>query len=91
MNPMKKKQIIIANEVGLHARPATLFINECKKYSSNIRIRNINTDSPWTNAKSILGILSLGVQKNQAIELEITGDDEDLAIQGIQNLVENDF
>jgi phosphotransferase system HPr (HPr) family protein len=88
---MKLIRLIIMNEVGLHARPATLFINECCKFQSTIRARNIDQSSRWVNAKSILGLLSLGVEKGQEIELEITGVDEEQTAEGLQILVNSDF
>ncbi len=88
---MKLIRLTIMNEVGLHARPATLFIGECSKHQSVIRARNINQSSRWVNAKSILGLLSLGVEKGHEIELEINGVDEEQTAVGLQQLVKSDF
>lgn len=88
---MKQTQLVIMDEVGLHARPAALFCALAAKYKSAIKIRNISTNSKTVNAKSILSILTLGVKQGHRVEINAEGDDELEAVNAIQGLVENNF
>jgi phosphocarrier protein len=91
---MKEERIIVNNEVGLHARPAAMFVQEASKYTSEI---NVFTQDPDTNecreanAKSILGILTLGVFQGMEIAIHADGEDEDDAVAGLIKLVEDNF
>ena len=86
---MMKKEFIIRNEVGLHARPAALFVQTAKKFKSNITVEKEGEGK--VNAKSILGILSLGAEKGTRITIEIEGEDEGQAMQALTQLIENNF
>lgn len=83
---MRKLEIELQNETGLHARPASLFIRESSKYTSDIVV--IKDDTEY-NGKSIMGILSMGASKNDKLIIKIEGDDEDEAYEGLKNLFEN--
>lgn len=78
----------VENAVGLHARPATYFIQKANSYLSTI---TIECDGGKVNAKSLLGVLSLGIHQNSEITLTATGSDEDDAISGLAALVEAGF
>lgn len=88
---MVETQLVVRSEVGLHARPAELFVRAANRFQSEIRIRNMTTDSPSVDAKSILLVLSLGVYSGHTIQLNARGIDEDQAIRAIADLVENNF
>jgi phosphocarrier protein len=88
---MKQLILKVFNEVGLHARPAAIFVKESNRYHSNIRLRNLTSQSRWTDAKSILGVLTLGVEQNHEVELEIEGPDEDQAASSLRDLILTDF
>ena len=88
---MKQLILKVVNEVGLHARPATLFVRAANRYQSTIRLRNITSESRWADAKSILGVLTLGVEKNHEIELQIEGSDEDQAASSLSELILTDY
>ncbi len=88
---MKRVEITVTNEVGLHARPAALFVKTAARYKSNIQVRNISRDQGWVNAKSILKVLSLGVEKNHVIEVSTEGQDEEEALQALEGLLRSDF
>lgn len=90
-NDMKKVTIQVNTEVGLHARPAALFVKQAGQFESVIQIRNLTTSSKWANAKSILSVLSLGVEKDFEIELEANGQDEQAAIEALTAMVLSDF
>ncbi|MCX7707097.1 MAG: HPr family phosphocarrier protein [Anaerolineae bacterium] len=88
---MEQLRIRVINEVGLHARPAALFVNAAKSSKSKVRVRNVTTDSKWVDAKSILGVLTLGVEKDHEIELTAEGPDEVETLTRIGDLIRNDF
>jgi len=67
------KEFVIQNKVGLHARPTALFVQTAKKFKSDITVEK---DGEKVNAKSILGILSLGAEKGVHIAIEAKGEDE---------------
>lgn len=84
-------ELTVISEVGLHARPATVFVQEAGKFQSLIQVRNSTSNSDWVDAKSILSVLTLGVGQGQSIQLQIEGADEADAATKLQSLVENDF
>ena len=85
---MKTRDIVITNTHGLHARPATFFIQKANCYKSSIWVEK---DDRKVNAKSLLGILSLGIAKGMTIRLIADGPDEDAAIDGLEALVNSGF
>ena len=85
---MMTKDVTITNNVGLHARPATFFIQKANSYKSSIWVEK---DDRSVNAKSLLGVLSLGIVNGMAITLVADGPDEAEALAGLQELIENGF
>lgn len=83
---MTTRTITIQNEVGLHARPATFFIQKANSYKSTIVIEKGNRRA---NAKSLLGVLSLGIEKGQDIIVHAEGVDEQEAVEGLSTLLLN--
>lgn len=83
---MITKTAVIKNSVGLHARPAALFVRTCSKYRSEIFVEK---DGVKVNAKSIMGIMALGVYPNEEIKIIVDGIDEEAAIKDIMDLIEN--
>ena len=88
---MQKITLQIVNEVGLHARPASEFVKLAGQFKADLRVRNITSNSDLVDAKSIISILTLGVEKGHEIELMGDGEDEAEALQALQALVESDF
>ena len=86
-----KRNVTVKNDVGLHARPASVFVKEASNFEADIQIRNMTTDSEWQDAKSILGVLSLGVEKGHVMEIAAEGIDEAVAATELEALVETDF
>ena len=84
-------ELKVTNHVGLHARPAALFVKNAGQFRSEIFIRNSTTRSDWVNAKSILDVLTLGVEQNHIIEVKVEGEDESHALKALKELVERDF
>ena len=85
---MTSRNITIKNSVGLHARPATFFIQKANSYKSSIWVEK---EDRRVNAKSLLGVLSLGITKDMTITLIADGADEVEALNGIEDLVVNGF
>ena len=77
---------LVRNKVGLHARPASIFVQCASKFRSRISIHNISSGGQPVNAKSILHVLSLGVSQGDEVELLIDGDDEVAVIFDPQTL-----
>ena len=85
---MIKEKITLQNETGLHARPAGELAKLASAFKSNI---NLNVDGKTVNAKSILGIMSLGIKANTEIEIECDGEDENTAMAEILKAFDNKF
>ena len=75
---------MINNPQGLHARPAALFVQVTSKYNSQV---TISKDGQSVNGKSIMGILTLGAQKNSIVTLEAEGDDAEKVIEELERLL----
>lgn len=85
---MYSKEITVSNEVGLHARPATFFIQKANEYKSSIWVEK---DTHRINAKSLLGVLSLGIVKGTVITIVADGVDEQMAVDALVDLIENNL
>ena len=85
---MISKEIVISNQVGLHARPATFFIQKANEYKASIWVEK---DDRRVNAKSLLGVLSLGIVKGTAITIIADGSDEEEAVAALSALIASDF
>ena len=85
---MISRNITIQNNVGLHARPATFFIQKANSYKSSIWVEK---DDRRVNAKSLLGVRSLGVTRGMQITLIADGQDEVEALNGLEELVSTGF
>jgi phosphocarrier protein len=85
---MFMKEATVNNQVGLHARPATFFIQKANEYKSSIWVEK---DERRVNAKSLLGVLSLGIVKGTAISLIADGPDEEAAVNALVELIGSDF
>ena len=76
------------NQVGLHARPATFFIQKANEFKSSIWVEK---DERRVNAKSLLGVLSQGIVKGTAINLIADGPDEKEAVEALIELISSNF
>lgn len=85
---MISRDIVITNTSGLHARPATFFIQKANSYHSSIWVEK---DDRKVNAKSLLGVLSLGIAKGMTVTLIADGQDENSAIAGLVELINSGF
>lgn len=85
---MQQITLTIRHPVGLHARPATLFVETAKRFQSTVRVRKGEKE---VNAKSILSVLSLGVKMDDEIMLTAEGTDEEAVLQAMKDLVNGNF
>lgn len=85
---MFMKEATVNNQVGLHARPATFFIQKANEFKSSIWVEK---DERRVNAKSLLGVLSLGIVKGTEITLIADGPDEETAVSALVELISSDF
>lgn len=83
---MVTKDITITNSSGLHARPASLWVQMASRYKSSIKIK---THASEVDGKSILGILSLGLASGSQFQLIVDGADEQEAAENLEALVNN--
>ena len=85
---MYTQEITVKNEVGLHARPATYFIQKANEFKSSIWVEK---EERRVNAKSLLGVLSLGIVGGTDIRIIADGSDEQNAVDSLVALVESGF
>lgn len=82
------KDVVISNQVGLHARPATFFIQKANEFKSTVWVEK---EERRVNAKSLLGVLSLGIVGGTNIRIIVDGADEEAALNALVELVESGF
>lgn len=85
---MYQKEIVIKNETGLHARPASEFVNLAGTFRSHIELRRVGEEDTY-NAKSIIMLLSLGLAQGERAVLTACGDDEEAAVEALARLVDS--
>ena len=86
---MPQVELVVRNPSGLHARPAATFVKAAAGFSAEIRLANLDRDPRHTvSAKSVIGVLGIGVSSGHRIRLEADGADADAAIAALSHLVE---
>ena len=85
---MVSSEVTVMNAVGLHARPATFFIQRANSFKSSIWVEK---DDRRVNAKSLLGVLSLGIVKGTTITSIADGTDDEEAIKTLVSVIQSDF
>ena len=85
---MYSKEVTIKNQVGLHARPATYFIQKANEFKEEIKVTK---DEREVNGKSLLGVLSLGITRGSSIKISATGENEQAAVEALVALIESNF
>ncbi len=83
--------ITVNHPAGLHARPAAEFVKTAIKFPCEITVRNLTTDKPAVNAKSILSVLTLSVNQGHQIEITAECDSADEALQALSDLIASNF
>ncbi|HIY09344.1 MAG TPA: HPr family phosphocarrier protein [Firmicutes bacterium] len=82
------KEVTVQNHVGLHARPATFFIQKANEFKSSVWVEK---EERRVNAKSLLGVLSLGIIGGTHIKIIADGSDEQAAVEALVKLIESGF
>jgi phosphocarrier protein len=85
---MIEKEVVVKNRAGIHARPAALIVQTASQYASHIEFKK---DHETINAKSIMGIITLGASYNAVITIAASGEDEQEAVDTLVALFENRF
>lgn len=85
---MKTFTYVITDELGIHARPAGLLVREARKYESKIVI---SYQDKKTEATRLMALMSMGIRCGQEIQVEISGADEDAALEGIRSFFESNL
>lgn len=90
---MAEIEIVVEHEVGLHARPAAVFVKTATQFPCDIMVSKIRAgnDSTAVNAKSILSVLSLGVEQGDVIKIKTTGKEAQEALTALKTLIESNF
>jgi phosphotransferase system HPr (HPr) family protein len=88
---MQSLEITVTHPVGLHARPAAEFVKLAAKFPCDIKICNMTAAGKTVNAKSILSVLTLGVQQGHVVQIETNGEREDEALQALRDLIQSNF
>ncbi|CAH2212684.1 phosphocarrier protein HPr [Tepidibacter aestuarii] len=83
-----ERKVTIKNESGIHARPAALLVKKASEFESKVEI---DFNGKKVNAKSIMGIMSLGASKGSEITVITDGSDEDKAVNAVAELIEGGF
>ena len=85
---MISREVTITNSIGLHARPATFFIQKANSYKASIWVEK---EDRRVSAKSLLGVLSLGLAQGMTVVLIADGQDEEEALKGLSDLIDTGF
>ena len=88
---MAEATIPVKHKVGLHARPASLFVQTAAKFSSKIQVKNLTTNGNFVDAKSIIMVLTLGVMRDHEVVIQTDGTDADAALDALKSLIEGNF
>ena len=81
---MKEIKVVVIDPVGLHARPATVAVNVASRFKSDVKVAY---KSKEVNMKSIMGVMSLGIPTQSEITITCDGEDEEVAIQTIEEIL----
>ncbi len=82
-----KKELIVKNKQGLHARPAAIFVQIANKFDARITVRR---NAEEVNGKSIMGILMLGAEKGSLIIIEADGADAQKALEELEKIISSE-
>ncbi|GAB6137240.1 HPr family phosphocarrier protein [Halanaerobaculum tunisiense] len=85
---MVEEQVTVENETGIHARPASMIVKEAEGFDADIKIVK---DDQEVNAKSIMGIMSLGINQSTELIIKAEGDDAQVAVTAIVDLIADGF
>lgn len=84
-------ELTVTHSVGLHARPAAEFVKMAARYPCDIQVRNVTAEGKFVNAKSILSVLTLGVNQGHLIEIKAEGVNDSVALENLVELIMSNF
>lgn len=85
---MPEIRLTVRHEIGLHARPASVFVQAAKRFEAEIQV---SRGGQRANAKSLLGVLTLGAEQGAEITIHAEGEDAEEALKALETLVESNF
>ncbi|AGB42414.1 phosphotransferase system HPr (HPr) family protein [Halobacteroides halobius DSM 5150] len=85
---MVEQKVTVNNDTGIHARPASMIVSKAEKFDADVKI---SKDGQEVNAKSIMGIMSLGVNQSTEVTIKADGADAKDAVAKIVELIEDGF
>lgn len=88
---MPSTTLTVNHPAGLHARPAALFVKLAASFPCTITVRNMTSNKPAANAKSVLSVLTQGVNQGHSVEITAEGESAEKALQSLKELVEGNF
>jgi phosphocarrier protein HPr len=88
---MPQIEIVVTNKLGLHARPAAIFVRVAQKFEADIFIARADGDTSWVNAKSVMGVMSLGAAPGAVLLVRATGPDAEKALRSLRLLAAKRF
>ena len=88
---MAEATIQVRHKIGLHARPAAMFVQTATKFSSKVKVKNLTSNGNFVDAKSIIMVLTLGVMKDHEVVIQTDGADADAALEALKSLIEANF
>lgn len=83
-------ELTISDPHGLHARPAALFVRTAARFSSSVRLRKVDGDGPEVNAKSIMEVMTAGIDQGSRLEVVAEGEDAPEAVRALTALIEGE-
>lgn len=84
-------EVVVNHKVGLHARPAALFVKTAATFSSSILLENLTKGTPPVNGKSIMNVLASGTQSQDRLRITAEGNDENAAVTALCQLINTNF
>lgn len=88
---MKTAEVVVKNRVGLHSRPLNYFVETANHFKCAIWLEMSNDSNRHVNAKSMLGVLSLGILADSKVKIIADGSDEDAAVKALEALINSEF
>jgi len=88
---LSEAKFVVSHPAGLHARPASVFVKTCNTFPCDIKVKNVTTNSATVNAKSVLAVLTLGVDSGHEILVTANGDREGEVLTAIKDLIDTNF
>jgi phosphotransferase system HPr (HPr) family protein len=88
---LSEAKFVISHPAGLHARPASMFVKTCNTFPCEIKVKNVTTNSAIVNAKSVLAVLTLGVDSGHEILISAIGEKENDVLSAIKGLIDSNF